>query len=123
MDINSSTKLKQPELRSRQGEAHEGSAPYRLCIFLWMALVENRKSTCFAPVDSFQALLVSVAINHVLSLLIHLVIFLRAWNEASVTRETKQRELSANWLSGYLLIPLSVLFRASPKAPMKVFRR
>ena len=56
MDSNSSTKQKQAELHSRQGEAHEGSAPYRLCIFFRMALVEIRESTCFAPVDSFQAL-------------------------------------------------------------------
>ena len=42
--------------------------------------------------------------------------------ELGVTQETKQQELSANWLAGYLLIPLSVLFRESPKeAPMKVF--
>ena len=46
MDGDGSTKQKQAELRSRQGESHEGSAPYRLCIFSRMALVENRESTC-----------------------------------------------------------------------------
>ena len=53
MDSNSSTKQKQAELRSIQGEAHERSAPYCLGIFMQMSLVENRESTCFAPVDFF----------------------------------------------------------------------
>ena len=63
MDSNSSTKLKQAELYSRQGEAHEGSAPYRLCIFLRMALVANR-------VDSFQALTDNIHLYHVSHILV-----------------------------------------------------
>ena len=65
MDSDSSTKQKQAELRSRQGEAHEGSAPYCLGIFMQMALVENRESTCFAPVDFFQALTDNIHLYHV----------------------------------------------------------
>ena len=65
MDSDSSTKQKQAELRSRQGESHEGSAPYRLCVFSRMALVENRESTCFAPVDFFQALTDNIHLYHV----------------------------------------------------------
>ena len=65
MDSDSSTKQKSAELRSRQGEVHEGSALYHLFFYLRMALIENRESTCFVSVDSFQALSDNIHLYHV----------------------------------------------------------